>query len=80
MIQLLVNKLAKIVARCKTSKWGGKHSPLKVVLGKDKYMLVLAQPKLDRAVVGKPPVASTDSVAGKDANTVERGKEVYKVL
>jgi len=79
-IRSLVNELAKIVAGCKTSKWGGKHGHLKVVLGQTKYRPVLAQPDLDCTVVAKPAVASTDFKAGEDANAVERKNEVHKVL
>ena len=46
-VRCLVDELAKMVAGCKTSKWGGKHSHLKVVLGMEKYRLVLAHPDLD---------------------------------
>jgi hypothetical protein len=79
-VRLLVDELAKIVAGCKTSKWGGKHGHLKVVLGKDKYRLVLAQPELDCTVVGKPSIAPTDFVAGDDANSVEKKKAAHKIL
>ena len=72
--------MAKIVAGCKTSKWGGKHGHLKVVLGKENYRLVIAQPNLDCTVAAKPAVASTDFKAGEDANAVERKKEAHKVL
>jgi hypothetical protein len=79
-VRLLVDELAKIVAGCKTSKWGGKHGHLKVVLGKDKYRLVLAQPELDCTVVRKPSIAPTDFVAGNDANSVEKKKAAHKIL
>ena len=79
-VRCLVDKLAKIVARCKTLKWGGKHGHLKVVLGKEKYRLVLAQPNLDCTVAAKMSVASTDFRAGEDANAAERKKEAHKVL
>ena len=79
-VRLLVNELANIIAGCKISKWGGKHGHLKIVLGKDKYMLVLAQPKLDYAAVGKSMIAATDFVDKEDANAVKKKKEVHKVL
>ena len=79
-VRSLVDELAKIVAGCKTSKWGGKHGHLKVVLGQTKYRLVLAQPDLDCTVIAKPAVASTDFKAGEDANAIEGEKEVHKVL
>ena len=66
-VRALVDELAKIAAGCKTSKWGGKHGHLKVVLGMEKYRLVLAQPNLDCTVAAKPAIASTDFKAGEDA-------------
>jgi len=59
---------------------GGKHGHLKVVLGMEEYRLVLAQPNLNYTVITKPSVAATDFKAGKDANAVEKKKEVHKVL
>ena len=79
-VRSLVNELAKIVAGCKTSKWGSKQGHLKVVLGMTKYRLVLAQPNLDCTVVAKPAVASTDFKAGEDANAIEKKKEAHKVF
>ena len=79
-VRSLVDELAKIAAGCKTSKWGGKHGHLEVVLGMEKYRLVLAHPDLDCTVAAKPAVASTYFKAGEDANAVERKKEAHKVL
>ena len=80
LVRILVDELTKIVAGCKTSKWGRKHGHLKVVLGKDKYRLVLAQPNLDCTVVGKPPIAPTDFVANEDANAAKTKKAAHKIL
>jgi len=79
-VRTLVDELAKIAAGCKTSHWGGKHGHLKVVLGKDKYRLVLAEPDLDCIIIPKPGAAATDFLATDDANAVEKKKEVHKVL
>ena len=50
------------------------------MLGKDKYRLVLAQPDLDWAVVGKPPIAPTNFVANEDANAIQTKKAAHKIL